>query len=109
LEKKILYTNTEDYTYQLSVPVIHQTFRLNIPKNILEILQHKNTECSIFATVIDEKERYIFNCQVVWPLNEDPKLIIYCFQKKFKKRECKLKSLGMIQILILIIQISILN
>ncbi|PKY53627.1 hypothetical protein RhiirA4_499335 [Rhizophagus irregularis] len=94
--KKILYTNTEDYTYHLSVPGIHQTFKLNIPKNILEILQHKDTECSIFATVIDKKEKDTFNCQVVLSSNEDPKLIIHCFQKKFKKCECKLKIMWMI-------------
>ncbi|PKB97161.1 hypothetical protein RhiirA5_433623, partial [Rhizophagus irregularis] len=67
--KKILYTNTEYYTYHLSVPRIHHTFKLNIPKNILEILQHKDAECSIFATVIDKKEKDIFNCQVFWPSN----------------------------------------
>ncbi|PKC06568.1 hypothetical protein RhiirA5_419405 [Rhizophagus irregularis] len=94
--KKILYTNTEDYTYQLSVPGIHQIFKLNIPKNILEILQHKDTECSIFAIVIDKKEKDIFNCQVVLSSNEDPKLIIHCFQKKFKKRKCKSKIMWMI-------------
>ncbi|PKY49825.1 hypothetical protein RhiirA4_465955 [Rhizophagus irregularis] len=94
--KKILYTNTEDYTYHLSVPGIHHTFKLNIPKNILEILQNKDAECSIFATVIDKKEKNVFNCQVVWPSNEDPKLIIHCFQKKFKKCECKLKIMWMI-------------
>ncbi|EXX55862.1 hypothetical protein RirG_221470 [Rhizophagus irregularis DAOM 197198w] len=67
--KKILYTNTEYYTYHLSVPRIHHTFKLNIPKNILEILQHKDAECSIFATVIDKEEKDIFNCQVFWPSN----------------------------------------
>ncbi|PKY53406.1 hypothetical protein RhiirA4_471577 [Rhizophagus irregularis] len=88
--KKILYTNTEDYTYHLSVPGIHHTFKLNIPKNILEILQHKDAECSIFATVIGKKEKDIFNCQVFWPSNEDPRLIIHCIQKKFRKHKCKL-------------------
>ncbi|CAB4428302.1 unnamed protein product [Rhizophagus irregularis] len=88
--KKILYTNTEDYTYHLSVPRIHHTFKLNIPKNILEILHHKDAECSIFATVIGKKEKDIFNCQVFWPSNEDPRLIIHCIQKKFRKHKCKL-------------------
>ncbi|PKY46258.1 hypothetical protein RhiirA4_420496 [Rhizophagus irregularis] len=94
--KKILYTDTEDYTYYLSVPGTHHTFKLNIPENILEILQHKDAECSIFSTVIDEKGKDIFNCQVIWPPNEDPKLIIHCIQKNFNKRECKLKIIWMI-------------
>ncbi|CAB4442692.1 unnamed protein product [Rhizophagus irregularis] len=89
--KKNLYTNTEDYTYHLSVPGIHQTFKLNIPKNILEILRHKDADCSIFATAIDKKEKDIFNCQVFWPPNEDPSLLIHCIQKKFKKCKCELK------------------
>ncbi|PKC06030.1 hypothetical protein RhiirA5_378152 [Rhizophagus irregularis] len=64
--------------------------------NILEILQNKDAECSIFATVIDKKQKDIFNCQVVWSSTEDPKLIIHCFQNKFRKRQCKLKIMWMI-------------
>ncbi|CAB4422613.1 unnamed protein product [Rhizophagus irregularis] len=94
--KKILYTNTEDYTYYLFVPGMYHTFKLNIPENILEILQHKDAECSIFSTVIDEKGKDTFNCQVIWPPNENPKLIIHCIQKNFRKRECKLKIIWMI-------------
>ncbi|PKC12288.1 hypothetical protein RhiirA5_373207 [Rhizophagus irregularis] len=94
--KKILYTNTEYYTYYLFEPGTHHTFKLNIPENILKILQHKDAECSIFSTVLDEKGKDIFNCQVIWPSNEDPKLIIHCIQKKFRKRECKLKIIWMI-------------
>ncbi|CAB4442683.1 unnamed protein product [Rhizophagus irregularis] len=95
--KKILYTNTEDYTYYLFEPSrIHHTFKLNIPKNILEILRHKDADCSIFATAIDKKEKDIFNCQVFWPQNEDPSLLIHCIQKKFRKRKCKLMIRWMI-------------
>ncbi|CAB4442648.1 unnamed protein product [Rhizophagus irregularis] len=94
--KKILYTNTEDYTYYLFEPRIHHTFKLNIPKNVLEILRHKDADCSIFATVIDKEEKDIFNCQVFWPQNEDPSLLIHCIHKKFKKRECKLMIRWMI-------------
>ncbi|PKY51788.1 hypothetical protein RhiirA4_469023 [Rhizophagus irregularis] len=94
--KKILYTNTEDCTYYLFEPGMHHTFKLNIPENILKIIHHKDADCNIFATVIDKKEKDIFNCQVVWSPNEDPKLIIHCIQKKFRKRECKLKIRWMI-------------
>ncbi|PKK60936.1 hypothetical protein RhiirC2_792566 [Rhizophagus irregularis] len=78
--KKILYTNTEDYTYYLFEYAKPKVFILNIPENILKIIQNKDSDCSIFATVMDEKEKDIFNCQVVWSQNEDPKLIIH-FQK----------------------------
>ncbi|CAB4442695.1 unnamed protein product [Rhizophagus irregularis] len=94
--RKILYTNTEDYAYYLFEPRIHHTFKLNIPKNILEILRHKDADCSIFATAIDKKEKDIFNCQVFLPQNEDPSLLIHCIQKKFRKRKCKLKIRWMI-------------
>jgi hypothetical protein len=94
--KKILYNNTENYTYHLFEPGMHHTFRLSIPENILEILQRKDAECNIFAAVIDKKEKDIFSCQVVLAENEDPKLVIHCLQKKFKKRECKLKIMWMI-------------
>ncbi|PKY51613.1 hypothetical protein RhiirA4_468755 [Rhizophagus irregularis] len=94
--KKILHMSTEDYTYYLVEPGMRQAFELKIPVNILEILQNKDSDCSIFATVIDKKEKDIFNCQVFWPSNEDPKLIIHCIQKKFKKRKCKLKIKWMI-------------
>ncbi|CAB5185008.1 unnamed protein product [Rhizophagus irregularis] len=53
----ILYTNTE--------PGIHHTFKFNIPENILQTLQNKVADCNIFATVIDKKEKDVFNCQVV--------------------------------------------
>ncbi|CAB4442611.1 unnamed protein product [Rhizophagus irregularis] len=59
--KKILYINTEYYTYYLFEPRTHHTFKLNIPENILKILQHKDAECSIFSTVLDEKGKDIFN------------------------------------------------
>ncbi|CAB5394996.1 unnamed protein product [Rhizophagus irregularis] len=94
--KKILYTNTEDCTNYLFESGMHHTFKLNIPENILEILQNKDADCNIFATVIDKKGKDIFNCQIVWPPNEDPKLIIHCIQKKFRKRECILKIKWMI-------------
>jgi hypothetical protein len=94
--KKILYTNFEDYTYFLFEPGMHHTFKLNVPENILKILQHKDSDCNIFATVFDKSEKDIFNCQVFWPPNEDPRLKIHCIQKRFRKRKCKLKIKWMI-------------
>ncbi|CAB4427086.1 unnamed protein product [Rhizophagus irregularis] len=89
--KKILYTNTEDHKYSLVEYAKPRVFGLDIPENILKIIQNKNADCSIFATVIDKKEKDIFNCQVIWSQNEDPRLVIHCIQKKFKQRKCKLR------------------
>jgi hypothetical protein len=86
--KKILLTSVEDYSYKLSES---GSQLINIPEDILKILQNKEADCNIFATIIDKKEKDIFGCQIIWPSNEDPRLIIHCFQKKFRKRECKLK------------------
>ncbi|GES95389.1 hypothetical protein GLOIN_2v1813311 [Rhizophagus clarus] len=91
--KKIIYTSIEDFTYKLPES---GSQLINIPKNILEILQHKDADCNIFATVIDKKEKDIFSCQIIWPLNEDPRLVIHCIQKKFAERICKLKIRWMI-------------
>jgi hypothetical protein len=94
--KKILYTNIEDYTYDLFEYAKPRVFRLNIPENILKIIQNKDADCSIFATVIDKKGKDVFNCQVIWSQNEDPRLVIHCIQKKIRKRKCKLKISWMI-------------
>ncbi|CAB4379867.1 unnamed protein product [Rhizophagus irregularis] len=94
--KKILYTNTEYHDYSLVEYAKPRVFRLNIPENILKIIQNKDADCSIFATVIDKKEKAIFNCQVIWPQSEDPSLVIHCIQKKFKKRKYKLRINWMI-------------
>ncbi|CAB5379062.1 unnamed protein product [Rhizophagus irregularis] len=86
--KKILYLSTESYEYKLLKPGSHKILELkNVSKDILEILQDKNADCSIFATVVDKKKANndIFNCQIFWPPNQEPKLIIHCIQKKFKE------------------------
>ncbi|CAB4481455.1 unnamed protein product [Rhizophagus irregularis] len=91
--KKILFTSIEDYSYKL---LESGSQLINIPEKFLEILQCKDSDCNIFATVVDKNEKDIFNCQVVWPPNEDPKLLIHCIQKKFRKHECKLNIRWMI-------------
>ncbi|POG62454.1 hypothetical protein GLOIN_2v627798 [Rhizophagus irregularis DAOM 181602=DAOM 197198] len=91
--KKILFTSVEDYSYKL---LESGSQLINIPEKFLEILQCKDSDCNIFATVVDKNEKDIFNCQVVWPPNEDPKLLIHCIQKKFRKHECKLNIRWMI-------------
>ncbi|CAB4395020.1 unnamed protein product [Rhizophagus irregularis] len=94
--KKILYSNTEDHKYFLVEYAKPRVIGLDIPENILKIIQNKDADCSIFATVIDKKEKDIFNCQVIWSQNEDPRLVIHCIQKKFKQRKCKLRISWMV-------------
>ncbi|GBB83464.1 hypothetical protein RclHR1_01020005 [Rhizophagus clarus] len=94
--KKVLYLSTESYEYKLTKPGRYNI--LDTPKDILEILQDKVADCSIFATVVDKSKvnNDIFNCQILWPPNQDPKLVINCIQKKFRERKCKLKVMLMI-------------
>ncbi|CAB4411026.1 unnamed protein product [Rhizophagus irregularis] len=91
--KRILFTSIEDYSYKLPES---RSQLINIPENILEILQNKDADCNIFATIIDKKEKDVFSCQIIWSPNEDPRLRIHCIQKKFRKRKCKLKIKWMV-------------
>src|SRR5204863_8789084 len=36
------------------------------------------------------------NCQILWPQNESPRLVIHCIQKRFRKRDCNLKIRWMV-------------
>ena len=88
----MLYSTVETCDYK-SAAGEPREFELKIPKNISEILWDKYADCDIFATVIDtgNVNKDIFNCQVLWPPNEDPRLLIYCIQQKFRERQCNLK------------------
>ncbi|POG58354.1 hypothetical protein GLOIN_2v1731439 [Rhizophagus irregularis DAOM 181602=DAOM 197198] len=48
-----------------------------------EIINNEKADCSIFAEVVDEEEKKndFINCQIYYPQNEKPQLIIHCFQK----------------------------
>jgi hypothetical protein len=92
--KRIHYSKIEEFNYRLEEYGRPKKFELkNIPSNIMRVIQNKATDCNIFATVIDMKESNndFFTCQVLCPPNGKPSLIIHCIQKKFKRRECKLK------------------
>ncbi|CAB4442926.1 unnamed protein product [Rhizophagus irregularis] len=91
--KKILYNDPgEDYIY---LPNEKKSFELkNMPPNIADIIQKKDAECNIFATVIDTEDSRndFFNCQILWLPNEKPRLIIHCIQNSnFKKPKYNLK------------------
>ncbi|CAB4430327.1 unnamed protein product [Rhizophagus irregularis] len=96
--KRIHYATTEDLYYHLEEIGRPKKFELNIPPNILKIIQNKAADCNIFATVIDvdESKNAFFTCQVLCPPDGKPSLIIHCIQKKFRKRKCDLKINWMI-------------
>ncbi|RIA91151.1 hypothetical protein C1645_875651 [Glomus cerebriforme] len=91
LGKKILHTSIENYEYILNEPGKYKI--VDISDEVSEILQNKEADCDIFATVIDtdESKNDFFNCQILRKQNEKPKIIIHGIQKKFKKCEYKLK------------------
>lgn len=64
-----------------------------MPSNVSKIIQNKEADCNIFATVVDitESKNDFFTCQVFFPPGGMPSLIIHCVQKRFKPRQCKLK------------------
>ncbi|CAB4378647.1 unnamed protein product [Rhizophagus irregularis] len=95
--KRILYTAAEEYNYRIEEFENPEIFKFNMPSNILEIIQNKK-ECNIFATVseLSKLSNDIFTCQVLYPSDGEPSLIIHCIQKKFKRRQCRLKITWMI-------------
>lgn len=96
--KRIHYATTEDFNYYLEEIGRPKIFELKIPSNFLNVIQDKAAECNIFATIFDteDKKNGFFTCQVFYPPNGKPRLIIHCVQKEFKKRYCKLKISWMI-------------
>ncbi|CAB5384882.1 unnamed protein product [Rhizophagus irregularis] len=90
---KVIYTYTEDYDYNLNESGKEVK---NIPQEVLAKSQNEDSECEIFATFIDVKEKDFFNCRFSHQQGQDPKLIIHCIQKNFKMRKCKLKIIWMI-------------
>jgi hypothetical protein len=93
--KRIHHSDFVDFNYYLEEfgkPKIFK-FKDFIPSDILNIIQNKEADCNIFATVVDMKESKddFFTCQVLCPPDENPSLIIHCIQKKFKRYQCKLK------------------
>ncbi|GBC04281.1 hypothetical protein RclHR1_00560008 [Rhizophagus clarus] len=97
--KRILYSAIEELKYSLETHGTAKNHVLKkIPQNILKMIHNKDAECNIFATVTDmtELKKDLFTCQVLYPPNGKPSLLIHCIQEKFKKRECKLKIKWMV-------------
>jgi hypothetical protein len=91
--KRIHYVTTEEFTYYVEEFRKPKIFKFNIPSNISNIIQNKEADCNIFATVSDlsESKDDFFTCQVLYQPDEEQRLMIYCIQKEFKERQCKLK------------------
>ncbi|PKC01872.1 hypothetical protein RhiirA5_402643 [Rhizophagus irregularis] len=98
--KRILYTSTENCDYYLNESGRHKNFELkNIPQNILEIIHDEESDCDIFATVVDtnaNSKKVFFNCQILRKPNTKPSIIIHGIQKSFQKRRYNLKIKMMI-------------
>ncbi|CAI2167536.1 10077_t:CDS:2, partial [Funneliformis geosporum] len=93
--KRILYSKIEDFKYQLEEDP--EVMDLNIPTNISEMIRQEDADCNIFATVVDTtKSSGFFTCQILCPSKADPRIVIHCTQKRFKKRQCKLKIRWMV-------------
>ncbi|GES72719.1 hypothetical protein GLOIN_2v759589 [Rhizophagus clarus] len=93
--KRILYTSTEDYNYDLHELGRHRTFELkNMPENILEIILNDEADCDIFATVVNTNEdsnNVFFNCQIFRKPKAKPGIIIHGIQDKFQQCKYQLK------------------
>ncbi|RGB23895.1 hypothetical protein C1646_773852 [Rhizophagus diaphanus] len=93
--KKILYTSTETYNYDLYDLGRHGDFELgNIPENILDIILTEEADCDIFAAVVnadDNSKKVFFNCQIFRKPEAKPSIIIHGIQEKFQKCKYQLK------------------
>ncbi|CAI2173616.1 2989_t:CDS:2, partial [Funneliformis geosporum] len=96
LGKKVIYSKTETCkcTFESGIPAIFTLWDANISKT----LQNKDADCNIFATVINEEKtnNEFFNCQIFWPQDDEPRLIIHCIQKNSSKFSVKLKISWMV-------------
>ncbi|CAB5369912.1 unnamed protein product [Rhizophagus irregularis] len=93
--KRILYTYVENYDYYIYKPGMCGTYTLiNLPQNILNIILNKDSDCDIFARVIDadkDSKDVIFNCQILYSSSMRPSIIIHGIQKQFQVYKYELK------------------
>ncbi|CAG8600030.1 14757_t:CDS:1 [Funneliformis mosseae] len=76
--KKVLYSNIVDHHFKHGK--VNETKTL--PYNVSKIFQYK-PDCRIFATVIDtQNSNNVFNCQILHPSGEIPKILIHRIQIK---------------------------
>ncbi|CAG8554353.1 7585_t:CDS:2, partial [Funneliformis mosseae] len=97
--KRKIYSGIETCEFTLSKsrsPRINEFKK--IPTNILKYMENEKADFSIFATILDEKNRKndFFNCQIVCTQGGMPNYIVYCYRVDLKPYECKLKIKYMI-------------
>ncbi|RIA83678.1 hypothetical protein C1645_833429 [Glomus cerebriforme] len=88
--KKILYSSVMYYSCRLEYGE-RSIVELPLHEKIHKTIKNKDTECNVFATVVDDEEKNFFNCQIYHPQNEKPRLIIHCYQKKQKYQSHQLR------------------
>jgi hypothetical protein len=86
VEKIILYSDIENFIYLLEEDGKPKVFELDIPSDISTIIQNKDADCNIFATVINTSKtnKDFFNCQIFSPANGKPSLNIHCIPEIFR-------------------------
>ncbi|GBB87408.1 hypothetical protein RclHR1_13880003 [Rhizophagus clarus] len=96
--KRILHLDSQEFSYYLEESGKPIIFEFDVPTNISKIIQSEEADCNIFATVVDmtKSKNDFFTCQVLRSSGGKPSLIIYCIQKKFRQRQCKLKIRWMV-------------
>ncbi|CAB5369750.1 unnamed protein product [Rhizophagus irregularis] len=93
--KKILYTSTQTYNYDLYDLGRHGDFELgNIPENILDIILNEEADCNIFAAAVnadDNSKKVFFSCQIFRKPKAKPSIMIHGIQEKFQQCKYQLK------------------
>ncbi|RIA88944.1 hypothetical protein C1645_739028 [Glomus cerebriforme] len=81
--KKILYSGVMKYDHQLDYGERH-IVSLPLQGKICKIIENEDAKCNVFATIVcdDKKKNDFFNYQIYHPKNENPRLIIHCYQRK---------------------------
>ncbi|EXX70781.1 uncharacterized protein OCT59_019176 [Rhizophagus irregularis] len=93
--KRILYTSTEDYDYELYELGRHGIFELKNLPNLPDNIFNEEADSDVFATVVDTGEdsnNVFFNCQILKKQKARPSIIIHgIIQEKFKQLKYQLK------------------
>ncbi|GBC04059.1 hypothetical protein RclHR1_00550004 [Rhizophagus clarus] len=84
--KKILYKDCFAYPCNSGMTVC------NLKEDASKIIQNKDSDCDIFATVFDTENSkdVVFNCQILKLKNAEPSILIRCIQKELQPRVFKL-------------------
>ncbi|RIA83677.1 hypothetical protein C1645_880355 [Glomus cerebriforme] len=81
--KKVLYSDVMKYDRQLDYGE-RVIIPLPLQGKICKTIENEDAKCNVFATIVcdDKKKNDFFNYQIYHPKNENPRLIIHCYQRK---------------------------